>query len=228
MADVTKAKNFLLDTDYPLDKIIYLQTGSINIPASTPISTSFPHNLPFTPLSDLVYSLTPDFSTSYMSGSGPAPQDPSLFQLGVDVVLSSTGTYNTIAITNYFTNPITVYFRLYSFEPSNSSADLKPTANSGDPFILNTDYNYTKLYIDNRVVLPSSTIVHNLGYIPQTEAWIELTNQILSPQSQFNLLDTTASQVIGSQGIVATVNTVQLIGTITNAQAFDARVYLDE
>jgi len=227
-ADITKANSFSLTTDYPLDKIIYQTTGSLVVPASTPTSVDIPHGLPFTPLSNLVYSTTSDFAVSYVSGSGPSPTDPSLYQLGIDVTLSSTGTNNSIAVTNFFTYDVTIYYRLYSFEPIGSSATLLFTNVSSDTFELNTDYNYSKLYLEGKINLATTTtVVHGLGYIPQTESWIEFSTQTLSPQSQFNALDTTAGSVVGTIGVVLTSTQLSLVGSIPGALFLHYRIYLD-
>ena len=56
--------------------------------------------------------------------------------------------------------------------PSNADADAPYTASIADTFVLNTDYNYTKLYYDSLVpAAATTTITHNFGYRPQVMAW---------------------------------------------------------
>lgn len=228
-ADIVNAKNFKLTTDFSLDKIIYLYEGSLNVPNNAFADATIPHGLPFTPLSLLVYSLTPDFAISYMSGSGPAPTDPFAYQLGVDVLVTSRPTENYIAVSNFFATPITVYYRLYSFEPSTSNADIPFTANSSDPFILNTDYNYTKLYMEGVIDLSVTTFVnHNLGYIPQNEVWLEFATITQAPQSSYSLVDASLGGIFGSRGVVVTNNQIQVVGTIPGALKLHYRIYLDQ
>ena len=65
-----------------------------------------------------------------------------------------------------------LYYRIYGFEPSNSTAKVGKTQKDAKNFILNTDYNYCKLY-KKGIVTSDSTILHNLGYKPFVLAWEE-------------------------------------------------------
>jgi len=228
-ADIVKAKNFDLTTDFPLDKVIYLNSGSLNIAASGTGSATIPHGLPFIPLTNLIWSTTPDFSISYMAGSGPAAVDPTLYQLGIDSAVNADATNNVVSFTNFFTSPVTIYYRLYAFEPSDSNADLPMTAQTGDTFTLNTDYNYTKLYMQGKLTLSGSTsIFHGLGYIPQIEVWIGTATTNYPPQQFINLLDTSSGTVIGNVGIYATATTLNFTGSVFGALYLHYKVYLDD
>jgi len=58
--------------------------------------------------------------------------------------------------------------------PSNVSLDAAYTASLSNNFQLNTNYNYTKLFLaDIAVAAATSTIYHNLGYRPQVITWIK-------------------------------------------------------
>ena len=225
---IANAKNFKIDTDEPLDKVVYLKEGSINIGASSAVSSSIAHGLPFIPLTNMIWSTTPNFSISYMAGSGPQANDPLLFQLGIDSAVEADATNNVVSFTNFFTSPVTIYYRLYSFEPSDSNADSLSTINQGDPFVLNTDYNYTKLYIQGKLTLSASTSVfHGLGYIPQIEVWVGTATQNYPPQQFLNTLDTSTSG-IGDIGVYATTTTLNFVGTVSGALYLHYRIFLDD
>lgn len=238
MADITKAKNFLLTTDFPLDKIIYLAEGSFALGAfpSLAVTTNVPHGLPFIPLMNMIWSTDPNFSVSYTAGSGPPTTDILVSNLGATSSIYSDITNVVITAQNFLLTPITFYYRLYAFEPSDSSADLSPTANSADNFVLNTDYNYTKLYIDSKLTLSlSTTITTALGYIPQVEAWAErpasgpLLRRISPPDTNSNVLNYSTITPTGNFGFIATNNAFQFLSFGTPAADFlHARIYLDE
>ena len=70
------------------------------------------------------------------------------------------------------------------FEPSDSHRKLPKTSQNARQFILNTDYNYLKLFkkgvenitIHQTIPQPTAdpiTITHNLGYRPQALFWVE-------------------------------------------------------
>lgn len=237
MVDITKAKDFLLTTDFPLDKVIYLKSGSFSVsgyPGSN--SVAIPHGLPFIPLCDMSWSLTPDFSVCYPAGSSPPPTNIALDNQGVENLLYADATNINISVSNFLTPAITFYYRIYAFEPSDSSTDLEPTASAGDDFVLNTDFNYTKLYLEGKLDLSvTDTVTHNLGYIPQIEAWDEnplsvtpsFPQRIIPPLFNDNTLDTTGGGA--TYGFILTTTTLQFLSQNTPAPTFlHYRIYLDE
>lgn len=237
-ADITKAKDFLLTTDFPLDKITYLTTGSFNIsPYGSPgsiVTVTFPHNLPSMPLVNMVWSDTPNFITSYMSGSSPSPIDITRNIVGVQNTIYASATDIVIDASNFLNNGFTFYYRIYGFEKSGETNDYNPTSNASDDFILNTDYNYTKLYIDTSTTVATNNIIpHNLSYISQIEAFIERPagfgnpRRVSPPELSTNSLDTTGS--IGDQGFINTVTSLQYAYiSPPTTEVMHARIYLDD
>jgi hypothetical protein len=146
--------------------------------ATTTGSENIAHGLPFIPLVGGYWSLTSDFSVNYEFGNGTFPSGSlgDLFQRSIGNI-SATSSNIKMDWSNISTS-VTVYYRIYAFEPSGSSATLSPIASQGDDFILNTDYNYLKLY-DADSASPGTattyTVTHDLGYIPQVLAWYEYT-----------------------------------------------------
>lgn len=63
-------KNFLLNSDYPIDKVIKVISGSFTANANVYTTINVPHNLPELPLIIPQWSTTPDFSIVYDNDSG--------------------------------------------------------------------------------------------------------------------------------------------------------------
>lgn len=167
--------DFLVNTDYPLDKVVIQDSTSTTIPAYDFRNITVPHGLSFKPLPNAQWSLTPDFSVSYNISGGPI----SFIAAGRDYPtgISSSSTDVIITADNRTPNPVTLYFRYYGLMPSNIDGDAGFTEFSGDSFVLNTDYNYTKLVDASTVNVPTGngtiTIPHGLDYRPQVAAWAE-------------------------------------------------------
>lgn len=158
-------REFLLNTDYEMDKIIYFKSGSLN--ANQQIDVS--HNLGFTPLLFGVCAFNSDFTDprgipyEYTTQGNRITFDARSFSNKI-----------TLAYDNFAEGAPKMYYRLYGFEPSDSHAKVGATSKYSKQFILNTDYNYCKLC--KKGTLPGSdtqTVNHNLGYIPQVLVWGE-------------------------------------------------------
>lgn len=151
-------KDFLLNTDYEMDKIVYYTTGEM-----TPGSKSITHNLGFTPLLFGVGAFNSDFSDSRMS--------PYIsWSPTVSFQFSSNNTYINFNYSNSGSSTKKLYYRIYAFEPADSYHKVPATTKYAKEFIINTDYNYCKLY-KKGVATGDLTIKHNFGYIPLVLAW---------------------------------------------------------
>lgn len=219
-----------LTTDYPLDKVIYLSSFTIDFLLSG-TSYTFNHNLPFTPLVKVTWSTQPDFSIVYDQGSGPISNIPSWPFLPALTLITA----NSTSITLDYSNPdnITeVYVRVYCFMPSDVNTEVAHTASSADRFTLNTDYNYTKLLSSGVTPYSSTTssvetIPHGLGYIPQVEAWYEDTafGGFIRPISSSNLAPDGTSIY---EAVYADEDNVYLVrGIIAATTRFHYRIYVD-
>lgn len=166
MAD---ARNFLLSTDYPIDKIIGSQTGSITQAATSSGTTTIAHGLPFAPLAIAKWSISSNFSTSYD-------------EIGVSILNNVTFTAQTDGTNLYIISgnnggsAVTIYYRVLYFLPADSTATVGATSSSFDDFFLNTDYNYTKIVAEGTVNGGTQVITHSLGYYPQAEVWYKRTS----------------------------------------------------
>lgn len=237
-ADVTKARSFLLTTDFPLDKVVYLKSGSFTMSAATSGVFSFPHNLSFAPLCSGSWSLTPDFSVQYEYGSGTFPSENiSISSFNQILSLSdnffgNTGGANTtnvyIAWQNSSASATTVYYRIFAFGPPDIDYVAAPTASSGDNFVLNTDYNYTKLYINSaRQVAAGNTysVPYNGGNVPQVSVWFTRTSDSkVIPYDTQNIISSGYSYIVNINSISLSLSTESptIINKLYN------RIYLDD
>ncbi|MFV0485353.1 MAG: hypothetical protein ACK5MU_03990 [Candidatus Saccharimonadales bacterium] len=86
---------------------------------------------------------------------------------------------------------------------------------SANKFVLNSDFNYPKLYLDNFADATSGqvSVPHNLGFVPQVDAWqrievssgvyrwVELNNDILGTSSIANsIMNVSSSEVSFATG----------------------------
>lgn len=160
-------RDFLLNTDYEMDKIVYFREGTLN---AGDYDKDYPHNLPFTPLLFGVCAFNSDFSDSMSVPFQYLTHD-------ADVAFTASANSTNVRL-SYILNgtgfPNKIYYRLYGFEPSDSHAKVGGTSKYAKNFILNTDYNYCKLF-KKGTTAPNTTIAHNLGYLPQVIAWGEST-----------------------------------------------------
>lgn len=210
-------RDFLLNTDYEMDKIVYFKDGDM-LPDNTYVDD---FDLGFTPLVFAAFSFTEDFSDTKMNYAqyGTA---------GTDEVLIEINARSDGVVINYKNDAHPdqkLYYRIYGFEPTTSTANLPSTQNKAKEFILNTDYNYCKLY-EKGVANENTTITHNLGYIPLVLAWEESPWTNPSP----NIVNPCFYSGAEDSGI-ASVNVTTSSVTITGVQPnhkVHYRIYYDE
>lgn len=210
---MTDARNFLLNTDYPMDKVIYMKSGSFNFG-----EINIPHGLGFMPLPLVQFSFDSDFNTCYEVTDRPWELYPSTFPYIFAVSSNSTN----IKIEAYgFGGPYsTVYYRVLCFAPSNVYSNVTTTPVANDEFIINTDYNYTKLYMSG-ITNQNTTINHNLGYVPQVIVWQE-TDPGITPTQYYGFPLNEAPQITTTQLILPAINAASTI------KRFHYRIYIDD
>ena len=170
-------REFLLNTNYEMDKIIYFKSGELEL--NTPIE--FAHNLAFTPLLFGVCAFNSDFSDSR-----PIPY-VEVFGGGVGYSCTAISYSDKIHLeySNLNQGPQPkMYYRIFGFEPSDSHSSTPITNKYAKQFIINTDYNYCKLFKKGVIDCAegaTETVAHNLGYIPQTIIWQESNGAVVIP-----------------------------------------------
>ena len=216
-AIVANASNFLLNSDFPVDKIVIIKTGTMSINNT---DTTIAHGLAFTPLVGGCWSYTSDFAVSYPFGTGEFPSGNPTYPFAHMISANVDATNITLHGLDVPGTAPTAYYRLYGLETSDSTATISPVVGLGDSFVLNTDYNYMKLYVEGTSVPGASTpitVTHNLGYKPRVDAWITYTG-ISQP---LDFADTTGSLEVTNTQIIFTNN----FGV--SISRFDYRIYLD-
>ena len=161
-------KDFLLNTDYEMDKIVYFKEGEF-----TGID-EFSHGLSFEPLIFGVWSTEKDFSSSNLIGNNTISYEPGAVDpLGVYALIRGDNGNIKIRATGENSDTTKIYYRLYAFEPTNSNNSAPHTSTKAKQFILNTNYNYRKLKAAGIFTQNGEEYQHNLGYIPHVVAWLK-------------------------------------------------------
>ncbi|NCU39134.1 hypothetical protein EOL96_08985 [Candidatus Saccharibacteria bacterium] len=166
------AADFLLNTDYPIDKIVYIASGSVPIDG---YPHAIAHGLAFEPLVTGYWSTTPDFEICYEFGSGKFPSTVPTYFYSHSVTMSQDTTTTIDLYTQWIDGPsLTCYYRLFGFEPSNINLDIASPVALSDEFVVSTDYRMMQL-VTTGLVNPGTaatyTITHNLGSKPRVMAW---------------------------------------------------------
>ena len=204
-------RNFLLNTDYEMDKIVYYTSGDIT-PGYWIVGE---YDLGFIPLVFGVFSFTEDFSDTRMSWT-------STDDLWINLEADSEGV--NINYRNEQDQNKKLYYRVYGFMPSNCNANMANTQKYAKKFIMDTDYNYCKLY-KKGIVDTTTTITHNLGYTPLVLAWHEFKWTNPAPGL------VTPCWASGHEGsfanIESTPTTVKITGIPNNCKVH-YRIYYDE
>lgn len=209
-------RDFLLNTDYEMDKIVYYTSGELTPTGFREVYVD-EYNLGFTPLVFAVLSFSEDFSDSRMDAMF------TFEDISVSIYAYSDG------VTMYYVNNNNpnqkIYYRIYGFEPSDSTSNVGTTQKDAKTFILNTDYEYSKLY-KKGIISQDATIEHNLGYTPFVMAWEELPNTRPSPNVIFPCYSSGNDPRNGAN--ISITDTNVTISNITSPGKVHYRIYYDE
>lgn len=232
---IAGAKQMLMDSRYPFDKVVYLKSGSFSMPGSSTIIQSYPHGLPFTPLCSGNWSTASDFSIQYEYSSGIYPSsNPGLV---FDTIFNVFADSNNVYITGDNNgSAMTIYFRVYAFEPSNSNALLDPIASQGDRFVIDSRLNYPKLYLNGYIDLPAGGasesyvyIDHDIGTVPQAMGWV--TYDTWNGSTMVSAIHPVATSNGDSEGILMIAGNARVafgIPPFVLPHRAYYRIYLDE
>lgn len=166
--------HFRLDSDYPMDKIVYFKQGTF-----TPSNGSFQftHGLSFTPLLFGVISKNSDFSEAYSFNTPMVEKHTFEYPFSISSITlfsNNTNVYFWIGDNAQAELTGTWYYRVYGFSDESLSVVANETSTSGGNLILNSDYNYYRLYETGTLDWNGSqsrTVNHNLGYRPFVLTW---------------------------------------------------------
>lgn len=132
--------NFLINTDYPLDMIVYYKFHSFKTNSSQTQDITIAHSLGFAPLLFGCWSYQQDFSKSFSL----LPEAYGDGQLRLSVKSDE----NNIYIHKYQHSPQsgkTLYLKIYGYAPTTWTGDCEPTSQSNSPLILDSDSRYASL-----------------------------------------------------------------------------------
>jgi hypothetical protein len=169
-------KEFLMTSDYPIDKVTYLKEISIPLSSLSFNDITFAHGLTYTPLLQAQWSQDGTWPYAYDENSGPINAG---FQHIIDTAVECNSTTISIFNTNNQAINTTVYWRLFGFMPTTVNVDAAFTSNLADPYAINSDNDYPKLFSAGVTAFSSvtgstETVYHGLGYRPrQVLVWAE-------------------------------------------------------
>ena len=236
MTSITSQKQMILTSDTPIDKIVLLKSGSFTLPgSSSAYVTPIPHGLPFTPLCSGNWSTVSNFSIQYefSSGTYPSSNPGYVFNAIMNVYADSTNIY--IDADNIGSS-MTVYYRVFGFEPASSLANVPAVASQGDVYMINSDYLNPKLYLNGSVNLPATSgsevftyVQHDIGTIPQVMGWV--TYSTFNGSGLVNAVHPVGTSNYNSQGVTLIVGEAAIAFSsppFIDAHTAYYRIYLDE
>lgn len=231
-------RNFLFNSDYEQDQIVYFKEGNYKNVSTSGQTYSFAHNLSFTPLVFGIWDNDGTFDApNTINSDGKQAVTTSLGEVyffnAMFVSADNTNIYfrlepkmksdmsGTVA-TNF-------YFRLYAFEPTDSHANVGKTSGHAHELIFSTDYNYLKIKQKGTITAStgSVSVTHDLGYVPQVLDWYEFTSG--------STTRTAYTDSLSIAGTVATPPTVSINSTTVTFGRYNStstkhhyRIYYDE
>lgn len=217
---LTNARNFRLNTDYEMDKIIYMSTGAFSSD-NVGIETNIPHELGFAPLIVAQWSINDNFLETYETTTALFRNSP----YEQYVLASADGT--DLKLFAFSDIPRTLYYRVYGLLPSGVTPTLPSTNALADTFTFNTNFVASKVV--SQGVTPTSstqqsvTVEHGLGYKPQVLGW-EDDAGVVTPINFFSGATEYANIKVGASSI--TVRTTSDANS-TNPRRVHYRIYAD-
>jgi len=222
--------NLLLDTDYPFDKVIFKSQGSFTV-ANGDLGDQFsiPHSLPFTPLPRILWSNSSNFSTAYSVGDVAYYTNidgTTGLNLGQSYTVTADATNVYINRYNNSGGNKTVYYRIFCFQPTTASdsALSSPTSANDNNFILNSDYNYLKLFKRGQLTTGSPSFTHALGYIPKVWLWSQVGSSVDSLVYSQVVFPPSSSTI--EQGVTIDNNNLTWVSPGTAYDSVHYRIYL--
>jgi len=171
---MTDVRNFKFNTDYPVDKIVFLKELTLT-PSGGVFSTTIPHSLGAVPFCCGVAS-NDDFQTTYPSGFEEISESGQYILRRFNVESDDTNIYinGWLEDTSVSPSNTPVRVQVWGFfnESDTWNVPVAPTS-AYNAFILNTDYNYPSLINEGLITASgaSQSIKHGLGYVPFCEIW---------------------------------------------------------
>lgn len=177
-------RNFILDSDYPMDKIVFIGEYTVQ-PTEIPDYFTANHNLGTLPLIIGIAS-NDNWQTTI-----PLPA----LDIGIDVYSDNT----KIMVVNMSDSTYSV--KVFGLTVESDNSDFSATSDLAQSYILNTEYDYMKLLMSGEFQFDSAktkTVQHNLGYVPTVLAWEEIDLSAISLGIMYESMSYT-QHLIGNQ-----------------------------
>lgn len=226
---MSKAGNFLITSEYPTDKIVWMYEGSVTTDEFGAFEAKISHNLPSIPFCTGLWTVD-GWATQYNACT-------TIHQGQVYSRYSQLSSNNTIVtFSGYCSNDdgtamagATVRFRLWGFFNESQTMGVFADTTSGlseNMFVKNTSFGYPKLFMEGiaDATQETQTIYHNLGFIPFVEIWQELDDSwFLVDYVDFTDEDSGASWTIHN-----TASYISFNGSSYTNYKYYYRIYADE
>lgn len=171
-------RKFRYNSDYPMPFMVFFKNYDYSVAAYGYSTQTIEHGLPFTPLLVGQWSTSGDFNPSYdLALEYPnfvGGQPLSAISAGAD----ATNIY--LYMTNNDSSTKAFHFRIVAFPPPEYTG-LATAIDDNTPYKFNSDFNYLKIFAAGSRTVSARTDVainHNLGYIPQTRLWRQITSPV--------------------------------------------------
>ena len=161
--------NFQFNTDYPVDKIVWMWEGNVSPSTSELV---IPHHLGAVPFCQGVLS-PDDWRTTYPSGTTVLAESQQYSVLSFSV--RSDG--NNVYVYYYGDDAAPAKVRLWGVFNEAETWNIEAPGTSVSPggnFIFNSEFKYPNLAFEGEVGPSDSPAVisHNLGYVPYVDVWV--------------------------------------------------------
>lgn len=165
-------RNFLLNSEYPMDKVVFMKSGDLMVSGDFPDHVPIRHNLPFTPEIIWSYSTSPGFESSSSSG---LLVYGSTSQIGLTV--SSDSQFIHIEPFKIAAADRRLYWRAFGFMPPDAHEDseVPETATESNRFYRDSGLNYLKLLKGGVVGSGGGVVNYDLKYRPRVLVWEHLS-----------------------------------------------------
>lgn len=157
--------DLLIDSDSPMDKVVYLYEGSVRTDYQT-AQFNLTHGVGAILFVDGIWSAD-NWATTYSFGASKRSGD----------VMAITSNLNSDSsrIEGYILvdRDVAIRYKLWGVVSEMDTLDLnvdETASESANRFIINSDYNYPRL-IREGMATPNTTITHGLGSIPRVDVW---------------------------------------------------------
>ena len=167
-------EHFLFNSDYPTDKIVFMQEGEVEVTGTwTPIYNFINTHIPAQIYAEGDYK-TPGSSVVYpIDGSNSNPESNTTVVLGSFMykdecwLVVSVFTFDSSLVGKTLTYRIWCYYD----EEKAKNTDISATTNISKPKLaLTSDNNYPR-FLGDGFVTQGQSYSHNLGFIPLVKTW---------------------------------------------------------